>query len=109
MNDLMQFNIFGEIRVKRSNIIITATAIKSLDSLALNEIEIVDLENELPIQDNDPVRYLFVTDLENSKRHKTVKRQVSGPTLEDNQQAEIDQAIINITTTLAKKVQAQNN
>ncbi len=109
MNDLLQFNVFGEIRVKHASIIITATAVKSLDSLALNEIEIVDLENALPIQDDDPVRYLFATDLESSNRHATVKRQVSGPTLKEDQQTEIDKAIINITTTLAKKVQAQNN
>ncbi len=59
--DLMTFNVFGEARVKADTVIITATGVKSLAGTVFNEVEIVDLENKLPIDPEDPVRYLFVT------------------------------------------------
>ena len=102
--DLMTFNVFGEARVKADTVILTATGVKSLAGTVFNEVEIVDLENELPIEPDDPVRYLFVTNLEGSDRHKTFKRQVAGPTLTADDQGEVDQAIRKILETLMQNI-----
>ena len=106
--DLMTFNVFGEARVKADTVIITATGVKSLAGTVFNEVEIVDLENKLPIDPEDPVRYLFVTMLEGPDRHKTFKRQVAGPTLTADEQAGIDQAIRSILETLMQNILQHN-
>jgi hypothetical protein len=99
--DFLTFNAFGEARVKSSSIILTVSAVKSSESIVLNEVDVVDLEENLPIDSNDPVRYLFVSDIATVDRQRIVKRQMAGPTLDDKYQEVIDSAIIAILQKMA--------
>ncbi len=100
MDNLFNFNAFGEARVKSTSAILTATAVKSLDETVYNEVEIIEFTQELEIDDNDQVRILFAANMVAEGKHKIIKRQVSGATLDLENQAEIDKAVIAILNVL---------
>lgn len=103
---LQIFNAFGEARVKRDSILLTVSALENQQPTPVfhNEVEVIDIDPELTIPENDPVRFLFASYLEKDNRSMTVKRQVSGRTLSKEEEKKVDDVIALIVTQLSRKV-----
>lgn len=103
---LQSFNSFGEIRLKRDSILITVSALENQQPNPEfhNEVEVIDIDPELDISEDDPVRFLFVSNIENKDRSMTVKRQVSGKTLNKVEEKKVDTAIASIVKQLSAKL-----